>query len=167
MKPGVQTVIDIGGQDSKVIEVAEGKVQNFLMNDKCAAGTGRFLEMTAHRLETDLEGWEALLADGKSCSINSMCAVFAESEIVSLLAAGKSREEIAGGVIESIAAKAVALAGRIQVRDPVMLTGGLAHLDRLKQGIGERLGTVIYTHEYGRFAGGIGAALIGLEKVSK
>ena len=111
--PGVRTVIDIGGQDSKVISVEGGRVLAFQMNDKCAAGTGRFLEMSAHRMGVDLADFPALLDAGKSCSLSSMCAVFADSEIVSLLASGKSREEVAVGVVRSVVARAAALAARL------------------------------------------------------
>ena len=112
---GVHTVIDIGGQDSKVMSVEKGKVVSFQMNDKCAAGTGRFLEMSAHRLGIDLSDFPSLLKSGKCCSLSSMCAVFADSEIVSLLAAGKSREEIAGGIVQSMVARVMALAARIEM----------------------------------------------------
>lgn len=159
--PGVRTVIDIGGQDSKVIATKEGKVLSFQMNDKCAAGTGRFLEMSAHRMGVDLAELPALLAEGKSCALSSMCAVFADSEIVSLLAAGKSREEVAGGIISSVAARAIALAGRVEIASPVLLTGGLADLDALRSALSTQLQIEVASTAMSRFAGAIGAAIYG------
>lgn len=159
--PGVRTVIDIGGQDSKVIAVENGKVLSFQMNDKCAAGTGRFLEMSAHRMGIDLLDFPGLLKAEKECSLSSMCAVFADSEIVSLLAAGKSREEIAGGIVQAVAARVIALAARIDIEPPILLTGGIADLDRLKTLLGEKIKYPVETSELSRFAGAIGAALKG------
>ena len=158
--PGVRTVIDIGGQDSKVIAVDGGRVTSFQMNDKCAAGTGRFLEMTVMRLGVTFPEFEALLEAECSCTINSMCAVFADSEIVSLLAAGKSREEIAGGIMASVAARAAALAARVPLASPVMVTGGLSRLTRLRKVLGTQLNLPVETSEAAQFAGAVGAALI-------
>lgn len=160
--PGVRTVVDIGGQDSKVISVKEGKVQSFQMNDKCAAGTGRFLEMSAHRMGVDMSGFAALLQEGRSCAISSMCAVFADSEIVSLLAGGKSREEVAGGIVNSVAARTAALAARIEMESPILLTGGLSELEGLKKALEEQFQSSVFTSELSRFAGAIGAARKGL-----
>lgn len=162
LRPGVRTVIDIGGQDSKVISVEDGKVASFQMNDKCAAGTGRFLEMSAQRMGVDLEGFSRLLDAGKSCSLSSMCAVFADSEIVSLLAAGKSREEVAGGVAEVVVKRAIALAARVEVRPPVLLTGGLADLKGLRAELERQLGLTVEASPLSRFAGALGAACKGL-----
>lgn len=162
--PGVKTVIDIGGQDSKAISVQDGKVLGFQMNDKCAAGTGRFLEMSAHRMGLDMDGFSKCLKAGKSCDLSSMCAVFADSEIVSLLASGKTREEVAGGVINSVAAKAAALAGKIEVRPPVLLTGGLCELESLKAILAEKLETEVKSDPFCRYAGAAGAALIGMRR---
>lgn len=156
--PGVRTVIDIGGQDSKVISVENGKVLAFQMNDKCAAGTGRFLEMSAHRMGLELSELPALLSAGKSCALSSMCAVFADSEIVSLLASGKSREEVAGGVVQSVAARVLALAARVELRPPVLLTGGLAELSALRTALERQLGEQVQAAPFSRFAGAIGAA---------
>ena len=155
---GVRTVIDIGGQDSKVISVEDGRVQSFQMNDKCAAGTGRFLEMSAHRMGVELAGFPSLLEAGKSCALSSMCAVFADSEIVSLLASGVTREEIAGGVVRSVVARAIALAARIEIEPPVLLTGGLANLEGLRLELERQMKTLIVSSPMSRFAGAIGAA---------
>lgn len=156
--PGVRTVIDIGGQDSKVISVEDGKVLSFQMNDKCAAGTGRFLEMSAHRMGVELSQFPLLLAAGKSCSLSSMCAVFADSEIVSLLASGKTREEVAGGIVRSVVARAIALAARIEIRSPVLLTGGLADLEGLRIELEQQLGAPVAASPLSRYAGAVGAA---------
>ena len=161
--PGVRTVIDIGGQDSKVVSVENGKVVSFQMNDKCAAGTGRFLEMSAHRMGVDLADLPALIESGKNCSLSSMCAVFADSEIVSLLASGKSREEIAGGIIHFVVKRVMALAGRIEVEPPVLLTGGLAGLDGLRKVLEEQIEYPVETSILSRYAGALGAAIIARE----
>lgn len=161
LSPGVHTVIDIGGQDSKVMAVENGRVMSFQMNDKCAAGTGRFLEMSAHRLGIDLSDFPGLLESGKCCALSSMCAVFADSEIVSLLAAGKSREEIAGGIVQSMVARVMALAGRIETEPPVFLTGGLADLEGLRAALEKQIKYPVETSPLSRFAGAIGAALKG------
>ena len=161
LMPGVRTVIDIGGQDSKVISVADGKVLSFQMNDKCAAGTGRFFEMSAHRMGVDLDDFSSLLEAGKSCALSSMCAVFADSEIVSLLASGKSREEVAGGIVRSVATRAIALAGRIAIESPILLTGGLAGLEGLRLELERQIKASVTAVPLSRFAGAIGAACKG------
>lgn len=158
--PDVQTVIDIGGQDSKVITVNNGKVTAFQMNDKCAAGTGRFLEMTANRLGVTFSEFELLLKAEQSCPINSMCAVFADSEIVSLLAAGKSREEIAGGIIGAVASRAVALTAKVQICPSILITGGLSQIAGLRKVLSDQLNMPVQTSADSLFAGAIGAALI-------
>ena len=156
---GVRTVIDIGGQDSKVISVDKGKVLSFQMNDKCAAGTGRFLEMSALRMGIDLADFTLLLNSGKSCPLSSMCAVFADSEIVSLLASGKSREEVAGGIVRSVVARVISLAARIEINPPILLTGGLANLDGLRIELQRQIETLVVTSPLSRFVGAIGASL--------
>lgn len=156
---GVRTIIDIGGQDSKVISVENGKVLSFQMNDKCAAGTGRFLEMSAHRMGLDLSDFPKLLTEGKRCSLSSMCAVFADSEIVSLLAAGKTREEIAGGIIQSVVTKVMALAGRVGTESPILLTGGLAQMEGIRKELELQTGCPVNVSQFSRYAGAIGAAL--------
>lgn len=160
LKPDTATVVDIGGQDSKVIELKNGKVVSFQMNDKCAAGTGRFLEMTANRLGIEIEEVGELLKAEKSCPVNSMCAVFAESEIISLLSMGKSREEIVGGVVNSIASRVSALAARINLVPNVLLTGGLSSVDGIENSLSNVLGLKVEKSEFSRHAGAIGAALL-------
>ncbi len=128
LDPGVRTVIDIGGQDSKVIRLDEdGSMIDFMMNDKCAAGTGRFLEVAARAMEVELAGLGDIAAGAQApCEINSMCAVFAESEIISLLASGEARENVIAGLNRAFARRVGAMARRVGVRPPVAFVGGVA-----------------------------------------
>jgi (R)-2-hydroxyacyl-CoA dehydratese activating ATPase len=160
--PQVGTVIDIGGQDSKAIAVAkQGKVLDFVMNDKCAAGTGRFLEVMARALEVDLDQFGALAtAATQPAKISSTCTVFAESEVVSHLAAGTPREEIVAGIHASIAARLSSMVGRIPLRDQVVLTGGVARNLGVVRAIEARLARPVLVPESAQAAGAIGAALI-------
>jgi predicted CoA-substrate-specific enzyme activase len=161
--PGVRCVIDIGGQDSKVIETEGGKVLSFHMNDKCAAGSGRFLEMILARLELDLPRMDALLSLNRSIALNSTCVVFAESEIIGLLARGVSREEILGGVVNSMVTKISSQAARVGVADPVVLTGGLSSSHEIGRALSKALGRRVESAPDGIFAGAIGAAFLALD----
>jgi predicted CoA-substrate-specific enzyme activase len=167
--PDVRTVIDIGGQDSKGIAVgSEGSVVDFVMNDKCAAGTGRFLEVMAHALEVDLADFGALaLSAARRAKISSTCTVFAESEVVTHLAAGTPRPEIIAGIHEAIAARVSTMLGRIPVKDAVVLTGGVARNAGVARMLEERLGHAIVVPEQAQLAGAIGAALIAGEAVQE
>jgi predicted CoA-substrate-specific enzyme activase len=156
---GARTVIDIGGQDCKVIAVEDGRARDFQMNDKCAAGSGRFLELIFRRLEVDSAVMEELLASGRRVSLNSTCVVFAESEVIGLLARGVSREEIIGGAAASLAARIASLAAKIQAAEPAVLTGGLAESPGIAQALSESLGVKVLPLRNGRYAGAIGAAL--------
>ena len=153
-------VVDIGGQDTKVITVEKAVATNFLMNDKCAAGTGKFLEIMANRLNVTLEEMFDMASQGKPLAISSMCTVFAESEVISHIGAGESREDIAAGVVESVVNRAAGLCSRYGVRGDVMLTGGLSESAYLIGRLSERIGVPIHSHPMGRFAGALGAALI-------
>ena len=153
-------VVDIGGQDTKVITVEKGMASNFLMNDKCAAGTGKFLEIMANRLNVTLEEMFDMAAQGKPLAISSMCTVFAESEVISHIGAGESREDIAAGVVDSVVNRAAGLCSRYGVRGDVMLTGGLSESAYLIGRLSEKIGVPIHSHPMGRFAGALGAALI-------
>lgn len=126
--PGVRTVIDIGGQDSKVIRVdAEGNMMDFAMNDKCAAGTGRFLEVMAKALELDLEELGASALQTRApCAINNICAVFAESEVISLLASGHAKTDIAAGLHQAVAQRVGTMAQRIGLEPEIAFVGGVA-----------------------------------------
>jgi len=163
--PDVHTVIDIGGQDSKGIAVGPGgKVLDFVMNDKCAAGTGRFLEVMAHALEVDLADFGTLaLSAPRRARISSTCTVFAESEVITHLTTGTPRPEIIAGIHEAIAARVATMVGRIPVRDVVVLTGGVAHNAGVARMLEEKLGHTIFVPEQAQLAGAIGAALIARE----
>ncbi|GHU86986.1 CoA activase [Spirochaetia bacterium] len=158
LMPGTRTVIDIGGQDCKVIAVENGRVTSFQMNDKCAAGTGRFVQMILERFKADISLMDELLAAGKSIQLNSTCAVFAESEIIGLLAKGKTREEIIGGVTLSLAVKISSLTARVGLCPPVVLTGGLAESSGIRRALSETLNAEVQFLPNGLYAGAVGAA---------
>lgn len=153
------TVIDIGGQDTKLIVVQGGQVSDFLMNDKCSAGTGRFLEVMANTLSVRLEELCMLAGRGGGVSISSMCTVFAESEVIGLIGKGEKRENIAYAVIHSIVQKVASQAGRLKPDQTVCLTGGLCELDYLRQQLGKALRCEVISCPDGRYAGAVGAAL--------
>jgi predicted CoA-substrate-specific enzyme activase len=160
--PHIRSIIDIGGQDSKSIVLDEsGKVRDFAMNDKCAAGTGRFLEVMARALQVDLEkfGEISLQADNPG-RISSLCTVFAESEVISLISRGESRENIIAGIHESIATRISAMANRIGVRPPLMMTGGVAKNIGVVKALENKLGIAIEVIESAQVMGSIGAAVL-------
>lgn len=154
------TIIDVGGQDTKVITVAEGSVKDFLMNDKCAAGTGKFLEVMATRLGMTLSEMFALAEKGTPLAISSMCTVFAESEVISHIGAGEKREDIAAGVVDSVAARVANLCVRHGIRGGAVLTGGLCESGYFIGCLSGKLGMRVESHPLGRYAGALGAALI-------
>ena len=158
------TIVDIGGQDTKVITVENGLPSEFLMNDKCSAGTGKFLEIMANRLGVDMTELFALAAKGAPLAISSMCTVFAESEVISHIGAGEKREDIAAGVVESVVSKVAGLCSRHRIRGDVMLTGGLSECPYLLERLGARLGVAVHSDPMGRYAGALGAALIARGK---
>jgi predicted CoA-substrate-specific enzyme activase len=163
LDPTIRSVIDIGGQDSKAIAVDEaGNVKDFAMNDKCAAGTGRFLEVMARALEVDLDEFGAfsLKADHPS-KISSLCTVFAESEVISLISKGEKRSNIIAGIHESIAARVVAMARRVGLKPPVMMTGGVAKNIGVVKALESKTGEKIVVSREAQITGAIGAALIG------
>lgn len=162
INPEVQTVIDIGGQDSKAIALGKsGKVKDFVMNDKCAAGTGRFLEVMARALEVDLNRFGAMSVESDSpATISSLCTVFAESEVISLISKGEQRKNIIAGIHESIAARVAAMAKRVGVRAPIMMTGGVAKNIGLVKALEKKLGDPIQISETAQVTGAIGAALL-------
>ena len=153
------TVIDIGGQDTKLICVEDGMVKDFIMNDKCSAGTGRFLEVMANTLGVRPEELCELASHGGGTSISSMCTVFAESEVISLIGRGESKENIAFAVVDSIVKKVGSQAGRMAVQGEVCLTGGLCEFTYLKDSLSRHMGKNVHTDPDGRYAGAIGAAL--------
>ena len=153
------TVIDIGGQDTKLISVENGMVKDFIMNDKCSAGTGRFLEVMANTLGLRPDALCELAAQGGNTSISSMCTVFAESEVISLIGRGEPKENIAFAVVDSIVKKVASQAGRLALGKTVCLTGGLCEFDYLCKSLGKKLDVTVHTDTDGRYAGAIGAAL--------
>lgn len=127
LNKNIRTIIDIGGQDSKVISIDEnGNVSNFIMNDKCAAGTGRFLQVTTNLLGSEVNNIDELAGESEPQIISSMCTVFAESEIISLLAQDVSSESIASGILLSIANKSTSMLSKIDIVDEIAFTGGVA-----------------------------------------
>lgn len=160
--PDIRTVIDIGGQDSKAIRLdREGNVVDFLMNDKCAAGTGRFLQVMAHALGADISELSAMAENAEAQSINSMCTVFAESEVISLMANGASKESIAAGLLQSVCSKTWSLVSRVGIEDKVFFSGGVSKNPLLKKLLSKKLGIEIISSELSQFLGAIGAAVIG------
>ncbi len=167
--PLVRTVIDIGGQDSKVIRVSEeGRAVDFAMNDKCAAGTGRFLEVMAQALEVELDGLSDLSDRAENVvAISSMCTVFAESEVVSLIARGLPREDIARGLHQSIADRTAGLVHRVGLEEAVMITGGVAKNGAVVKALNEKLKTEIIVPPEPQIAGALGAALLATDFMTK
>lgn len=160
--PHIRSIIDIGGQDSKSILMDEnGRVRDFVMNDKCAAGTGRFLEVMARALQVDLEefGDMSLRAENPG-KISSLCTVFAESEVISLISKGESRENIIAGIHESIATRITAMANRVGVKQPLMMTGGVAKNIGVVRALEKKLNMEIEVLETAQVMGAIGAAVL-------
>jgi len=154
------TVIDIGGQDTKLICVEGGMVKDFMMNDKCSAGTGRFLEIMANTLAVDPKELCRLAERGGGVSISSMCTVFAESEVISLIGRGERKENIAFGVVDSIVKKVASQAARLHTAGTELcLTGGLCDFSYICRQLSAALRSPVHTHPDGRYAGAIGAAL--------
>ena len=165
--PDVRTILDIGGQDSKAIHVnAAGEVTDFAMNDKCAAGTGRFLEMIARSLEISLdELGPAALESKKRLEIASMCSVFAESEVISLIANNEEKPDIAAGVCRAVAGKAYSLMRRVGLEGAYMMTGGVAQNPGVVRAVEELIGEKLFIYEDPEIVGATGAALLALEKL--
>lgn len=162
MFPDTRIVIDIGGQDSKVIHLdAGGEVLDFAMNDKCAAGTGRFLEIMAQVLEVDIEELgELSLGSKKKIEMSNMCTVFVESEVVSLIAEGHTREDVAAGIHNAIVERVLGLAHRIGIREAITLTGGVNKNTGILQAIKQRLALSVNIPDEPQIIGALGAALI-------
>ncbi|MHC6178659.1 acyl-CoA dehydratase activase [Clostridium sp. JNZ X4-2] len=157
------TVIDIGGQDTKIITVKGGKVTDFTMNDKCAAGTGRFLELMANTLGLEIDELCEKAKSGSGITISSMCTVFAESEIIGLISNGSKREDIAFGIIDSITGKVKSLCQKHGEGFNYFLTGGLSNNEYIMKTLSKKLQLPVKSHKYGRYAGAIGAALAAVE----
>ena len=164
--PDAATIVEIGGQDSKLIRLsADGTVRDFAMNDRCAAGTGRFLEMVAQRLDVPLESLGDLARRSqKPAAISSMCVVFAETEIISLLAAATEPEDIVAGVQAAIASRVTAMVGR-NVTPPVVFTGGVALIPGMDAALAAALGCQITIAPDPQMTGAVGAALLAARQV--
>lgn len=166
--PEVRTVIDIGGQDVKVMQIENGAMVNFQMNDKCAAGTGRFLDVMARVLEVKVSDLAMLGSHStKRVAISSTCTVFAESEVISQLAQNTDKCDIINGIHHSVASRVVGLAHRVGVRDMVVMTGGVAQNEGVVKALQEELGHTIYTSPLTQYVGALGAALFAYQKCSK
>lgn len=166
--PEAKSVLDIGGQDSKAILLgSSGDVVDFLMNDKCAAGTGRFLQVMSHLLDYDLDELGDISADMPPEKISSMCTVFAESEVIGLLAEGAQKSGIAVGLLDAMASRAAAMLRKIGAKPPVAFTGGASRCRNLVKLVARHLeGPVLFSPK-GQMAGALGAALVGSEKGQK
>jgi len=167
MFPATRTVVDMGGQDTKAISVShDGDIVDFCMNDKCAAGTGRFLGAASAALEIPLDelGPTALKGE-RPVKISTTCTVFAESEILSWLGKGKKIEDILLGVHQSIAARSFGLLRRVGIEDEVTFTGGVARNLAMVHTLNERLGLEVNVSEESHFMGALGAALFALDHV--
>ncbi len=166
--PDVRSVLDIGGQDSKAIAVsAAGKVIKFEMNDRCAAGTGKFLEVMANTLGYSLDefGLEALKAN-KELQISNMCTVFAESEVTSLLARGEDRADIAMGLHRSVVRRAAGMLKRVSIEEPIVFAGGVARNVCIKKLLADELGKEVKEPDHPHMMGAYGAALIAEKELA-
>ncbi|MCF8075787.1 MAG: acyl-CoA dehydratase activase [Desulfotignum sp.] len=162
LNPDIRGVIDVGGQDSKAIALDDqGQVDNFAMNDKCAAGTGRFLEVMANALEVALDqmGEVSLTADHPS-KISSICTVFAESEVISMIARQEKRKNIIAGIHQAAAARVAILAAKIRIQRPVMMTGGVAKNPGMIAALETQLNQALILSPYCQETGAIGAAVL-------
>jgi predicted CoA-substrate-specific enzyme activase len=167
LMPNARTIIDIGGQDVKAIGLNhKGALTKFYMNDKCAAGTGRFLEVMSKILETELSAMGALHFTSKHpAQVSSTCTVFAESEVISLLSKGVSKEDIIAGVHQSVAVKACALANRVGIHDDVVICGGVAGNLGVVDSIAQTLGHQVHIVPNPQLSGALGAAILAAENV--
>jgi predicted CoA-substrate-specific enzyme activase len=166
LHPGTRTILDIGGQDTKAIRTnAEGEVVDFCMNDKCAAGTGRFLAAAAEVMGLDVSeiGPESLKST-EQLKITNVCTVFVESEILNQLSRGRKREDILAGVHRSIAGRSASLLRRVSMEDELTFTGGVARNPGMVKAVEERLGTDVNADEDSQYMGALGAAIFALER---
>ena len=166
--PGVRTAIDIGGQDAKCMKIRNGKLVDFVMNDKCAAGTGRFLEVTAATLGIKLDDLGPLsLKSTKKIEISNVCTIFAQQEIVARLSEGEKIEDIIAGLHYGVASRVAILARRLKVEPDVVLTGGVAKNVGVVSAMKEILGREILVPDEPLLTGALGAAILAREKFDK
>lgn len=160
LAPGCRFVIDIGGQDAKGIAVSpEGHVEDFVMNDKCAAGTGRFLSVTATALGMDVEELTLAAESAEPYPINSMCTVFAESEVIGLIHQGIARSSVVAGLHASVARRVASMVSRFDLQDRIVFTGGVSRNADIACRLEAELGKPVMVPPNGMWAGAIGAAL--------
>lgn len=166
LMPEVRTIIDIGGQDAKVLSLGtDGRLAEFLMNDKCAAGTGRFLDVMAGILQLKIEDLEKQAAIAKSTvKISSTCTVFAESEVISQLANGVEIPDLVAGICQSVASRVASLAKRIGVQQTVCMSGGVARNGGVRKAMEQELGIEIIDSPMAQFMGALGASLYAYDK---
>ena len=167
--PDLRTVIDIGGQDAKIISLTpDGRMSNFIMNDKCAAGTGRFLEVMANILRLDIDDLGAIAAQSDSpAAISSTCTVFAESEVISQLANGTKRPDLVAGICQSVATRVASLARRAGIVERVCMSGGVARNEAVRRYMAQALDVEISYDPLAQYFGAIGAALYAWKQASK
>jgi predicted CoA-substrate-specific enzyme activase len=165
--PGTRTVVDMGGQDTKAIRVsAAGEIEDFCMNDKCAAGTGRFLGAASAALGIPLNDLgDTALRSNRPVRITTTCTVFAESEVLAWLGKGKKVEDILWGVHKSIASRSAGLLRRVGVEDQVTFTGGVSRNKAMVAALEERLGVSLNVSEQSHYIGALGAALFALDHI--
>lgn len=157
-------VIDVGGQDTKAILIEDKLVSEFQMNDKCSAGTGKFIEVMANKLGLTIPELFDLAQKGEAISISSMCTVFAETEITSYVGEGRKKEDIAAGIVNSVAQKVSQMYNKIGDSDKVVLTGGLNNVSYFAEILSETIGCQVINLKNGQFAGSIGGAYLSKEK---
>jgi predicted CoA-substrate-specific enzyme activase len=166
--PNVRTAIDIGGQDAKCMKIANGRLISFVMNDKCAAGTGRFLEVTAATLGIRLEDMgDISLKATKRIQISNLCTIFAQQEVVALLSRGEKLENILAGLHDALANRIAALARRLGIEPDLVLTGGVAKNTGMVRAMKESLGCEILVPEEPLLTGALGAAILAKETYMK
>lgn len=167
MEPECRTIIDIGGQDAKVILLSSnGTISNFVMNDKCAAGTGRFLDVMARILQLDISELEQYAAKSEHpCSISSTCTVFAESEVISQLSNNVDLSDLVAGICSSVAKRTAALAKRTAITDKVCMSGGVAKNGGVRNALAKELGREVIQVKDAQYMGALGAALAAYDKI--
>ncbi len=166
LNPEIRLLIDVGGQDSKVIRVGpKGRPEDFSISDKCSAGTGRFLEVMARVLEISIDELGPLALESKSpCSISSTCTVFAESEVIGRIGSGESAADIAAGVHVAMAAKIASLSKSVGTARPICITGGVSLNPAFRHYLGEQLEAELWMPEEPQLTGALGAATIALQE---
>jgi predicted CoA-substrate-specific enzyme activase len=166
--PNVRTAIDIGGQDVKCMRINNGKLATFVMNDKCAAGTGRFLEVTAATLGIGLEDMGDIASKAtKKIQISNLCTIFAQQEVVTLLSRGEKLENIVAGLHDALASRVAALVRRLGIEPDLVLTGGVAKNDGMVRAMKESLGCELLVPEEPLLTGALGAAILAKEMYLK